>query len=102
MYAGRVAEIGPVRQVVKHPQHPYTVGLMGSIPSIGEDLERLPQIDGAMPRLGAIPSGCAFYPRCPKVMERCRVDRPDLLPADDTEAACWLHAQKPRGELAHG
>ena len=102
MYAGRVAEIGPVRQVVKHPQHPYTVGLMGSIPSIGEDLERLPQIDGAMPRLGAIPPGCAFNPRCPKVMERCRVDRPDLLPADDTEAACWLHAQKLRGELAHG
>ena len=102
MYAGRVAEIGPVRQVVKHPQHPYTAGLMGSIPSIGEDLERLPQIDGAMPRLGAIPPGCAFNPRCPKVMERCRVDRPDLLPADDTEAACWLHAQKPRGELAHG
>jgi peptide/nickel transport system ATP-binding protein len=102
MYAGRVAEIGPVRQVVKHPQHPYTVGLMGSIPSIGADLERLPQIDGAMPRLGAIPPGCAFNPRCPMAMERCRVDRPDLLPADDTEAACWLHAQKARGELAHG
>jgi peptide/nickel transport system ATP-binding protein len=102
MYAGRVAEIGPVRQVVKHPQHPYTVGLMGSIPSIGADLERLPQIDGAMPRLGAIPPGCAFNPRCPKVMDRCRVDRPDLLPADETEAACWLHAQGLQGEAAHG
>jgi len=98
MYAGRVAEIGPVRQVVKQPQHPYTVGLMGSIPSIGEDLERLPQIDGAMPRLGSIPPGCAFNPRCPKVMARCRVDRPDLMPADATLAACWLHAP----EVAHG
>ena len=98
MYAGRVAEIGPVRQVVKHPQHPYTVGLMGSIPSIGDDLERLPQIDGAMPRLGSIPRGCAFNPRCPKVIDRCRVDRPDLLPAGATEAACWLHAP----EVAHG
>ena len=98
MYAGRVAEIGPVRQVVKHPQHPYTVGLMGSIPSIGDDLERLPQIYGAMPRLGSIPRGCAFNPRCPKVIDRCRVDRPDLLPAGATEAACWLHAP----EVAHG
>ena len=102
MYAGRVAEIGPVRQVVKHPQHPYTVGLMGSIPSIGEDLERLPQIDGAMPRLGATPRGCAFNPRCPQVMDRCRVDRPDLLPAGATEAACWLHAPNSHGEVAHG
>jgi peptide/nickel transport system ATP-binding protein len=102
MYAGRVAEIGPVRQVVKHPQHPYTVGLMGSIPSIGQDVERLPQIDGAMPRLGSIPPGCAFNLRCPKVMDQCRVDRPDLLPADETQAACWLHAAKPMGERAHG
>jgi peptide/nickel transport system ATP-binding protein len=102
MYAGRVAEIGPVRQVVKHPQHPYTVGLMGSIPSIGDTLERLPQIDGAMPRLGSIPPGCAFNPRCPKVMERCRVDRPDLLKAHATEAACWLHASISPGEAARG
>ena len=98
MYAGRVAEIGPVRQVVKHPQHPYTVGLMGSIPSIGETLERLPQIDGAMPRLGSIPPGCAFNPRCPRVMDRCRQERPDLLGADGTSAACWLHAP----EVVHG
>ena len=102
MYAGRVAEIGPVRQVVKHPQHPYTVGLMGSIPSIGAETERLPQIDGAMPRLGAIPAGCAFNPRCPKVMERCRVERPDLLPAGATEAACWLNDPATVGEAAHG
>jgi peptide/nickel transport system ATP-binding protein len=102
MYAGRVVEIGPVRQVVKQPQHPYTIGLMGSIPSIGETLDRLPQIDGAMPRLGAIPQGCAFNPRCPQVMERCRVERPDLLQADGTLAACWLHADRNTNEVAHG
>jgi peptide/nickel transport system ATP-binding protein len=92
MYAGRLAEIGPVQEVIHSPQHPYTVGLMGSIPSIGQELERLPQIDGAMPRLTAIPQGCAFNPRCTKVFERCRHERPDLLPAGKTRAACWLHA----------
>jgi len=92
MYAGRIAEIGPVHDVIHAPAHPYTVGLMGSIPAMDEDRERLLQIDGAMPRLTAIPSGCAFNPRCPKVFARCRVERPDLLPAGATRAACWLHA----------
>ena len=64
MYAGRIVEIGPVRDVVKHAKHPYTKGLMGSIPSLGVRHDRLPQIDGAMPRLTAIPPGCAFNPRC--------------------------------------
>jgi peptide/nickel transport system ATP-binding protein len=92
MYAGRIAEIGPVSDVVRHPAHPYTAGLMGSIPSLVQRVERLAQIDGAMPRLNAIPPGCAFNPRCPKVFGRCRVERPDLLPAGPTRAACWLHA----------
>ena len=92
MYAGRVAEIGPVQQVIHHPAHPYTVGLMGAIPAMGEDRERLTQIDGAMPRLNAIPPGCAFNPRCPRVFERCRHERPDLLPSGATRAACWLAA----------
>jgi peptide/nickel transport system ATP-binding protein len=90
MYAGRIVEIGPVHDVIHSPAHPYTVGLMGSIPAMDEDRERLLQIDGAMPRLTAIPSGCAFNPRCPKVFDRCRVERPDLLPAGATRAACWL------------
>jgi peptide/nickel transport system ATP-binding protein len=92
MYAGRVAEIGPVADVIHRPQHPYTVGLMGSIPSIVAEREDLAQIDGTMPRLTAIPRGCAFNPRCPQVFERCRHERPDLLPAGSTRAACWLHA----------
>ena len=96
MYAGRVAEIGPVRDVIHSPAHPYTVGLMGSIPAMDEDRERLLQIDGSMPRLTAIPAGCAFNPRCEKVFDRCRVERPDLLAAGATRAACWLHAARVR------
>jgi len=96
MYAGRIAEIGPVSAVIHSPAHPYTVGLMGSIPSMAEDRTRLLQIDGSMPRLNAIPPGCAFNPRCPHAFDRCRVERPDLLDAGATRAACWLHAPAAR------
>jgi peptide/nickel transport system ATP-binding protein len=92
MYAGRIAEIGPVASVIHRPQHPYSVGLMGSIPSIEKDVERLAQIDGAMPRLNAIPQGCAFNPRCSKVIDRCKQQRPELVIAGDSRAACWLHS----------
>src|SRR5690606_26776253 len=91
MYAGRVAEIGPVDQVIREPQHPYTRGLMGSIPSIHGTTESLAQIDGSMPRLNAIPPGCAFNPRCPARMARCTRERPELMPASETLAACWLY-----------
>ena len=91
MYAGRVAEVGPVRDVIHAPRHPYTSGLMGSIPSVHQHAERLVQIDGAMPRLNAIPKGCAFNPRCPQVMPRCHLERPELMPAGSSRAACWLH-----------
>jgi peptide/nickel transport system ATP-binding protein len=91
MYAGRIAEIGPVADVIHKPKHPYTVGLMGSIPTVGEERERLAQIDGSMPRLNAIPKGCAFNPRCPKVFATCRERRPDLIAAGTSLAACWLH-----------
>jgi peptide/nickel transport system ATP-binding protein len=90
MYAGRIAEIGPVRDVVLHPSHPYTSGLMASIPPIDRRVEALAQIEGAMPRLSAIPPGCAFNPRCSKAFDRCRLDRPELRHAGRTEAACWL------------
>ena len=92
MYAGRVAEIGPVAEVIRAPKHPYTVGLMGSIPSLVGDRERLVQIDGTMPRLNAIPPGCAFHPRCDRAFDRCRRERPELLAVGATRAACWLHA----------
>jgi peptide/nickel transport system ATP-binding protein len=91
MYAGRIAEIGPVHEVINQPAHPYSMGLMAAIPDITQDRERLHQIDGAMPRLNAIPTGCAYNPRCPRAFTRCTVDRPDLLAAGATRAACWLH-----------
>jgi len=91
MYAGRVAEIGPVHNVIHAAAHPYTAGLMAAIPDMSEDRERLNQIDGAMPRLNAIPSGCAYHPRCPRVFDRCSRERPELLAAGATRAACWLH-----------
>ena len=97
MYAGRIAEIGPVRQVIQNPKHPYTVGLMGSIPSIDQSEGRLTQIEGAMPRLTAIPNGCAFNPRCTKTMDRCFRERPDLVRVEETQVSCWHHDK----ELTH-
>jgi peptide/nickel transport system ATP-binding protein len=91
MYAGRIAEIGPVHEVIHSPAHPYTRGLMAAIPDIEADRERLHQIDGAMPRLNAIPQGCAYNPRCPQAQDRCRRERPDLMAAGATRAACWLN-----------
>jgi len=103
MYAGRIAEIGPVREVVKHPRHPYTEGLMGSIPPLTHRVRRLAQIEGAMPRLTEIPRGCAFHPRCPRAFERCRQERPELMATDGpNRAACWLHeARSPNDALGH-
>ena len=93
LYAGRIAEIGAVHEVINHPKHPYTAGLMAAIPDIEIDRAYLNQIDGAMPRLNAIPRGCAFNPRCDKVMDKCYVERPSLVNTGTTEAACWLHAE---------
>jgi peptide/nickel transport system ATP-binding protein len=91
MYAGRIAEIGPVHDVINQPAHPYSMGLMAAIPDITVERERLHQIDGTMPRLNAIPPGCAYNPRCSRVFARCSVERPDLIDAGATRAACWLH-----------
>lgn len=93
MYAGRIAEIGPVHEVINHPAHPYTAGLMAAIPDITQDCERLNQIEGAMPRLNAIPTGCAYNPRCPRSFVKCKTDRPELVQTGATHAACWLHEE---------
>jgi len=95
MYAGRIAEIGPVRDVIKQPLHPYTRGLMGSIPSLAHDSDRLVQIPGSMPRLTAIPSGCPFHPRCPRAFTPCPTFRPELAPEQKSEVACWLYTAFP-------
>lgn len=89
MYAGRLAEIGPVEEMIHDAEHPYTIGLMGSIPKIGDEQDRLSQIPGAMPHLTEVPSGCAFHPRCPLAEERCIRECPGLQPCGNKLVACW-------------
>lgn len=92
MYAGRLVELGPVKAVVRQPQHPYTQGLMGSIPVLGAEVDRLVQIHGSMPRLTAIPQGCAFHPRCPVTLPQCHSERPGWWSAHASHVACWQAA----------
>jgi peptide/nickel transport system ATP-binding protein len=100
MYAGRIAEIGPVREVVQNPLHPYARGLMGAIPTLAHDADRLVQIPGSMPRLQSIPPGCPFNPRCPHAWERCRVERPEPIQRDAHKVACHLYdANDPTAEM---
>lgn len=87
---GRLAEVGAVDDLVRRPRHPYTVGLMGSIPSLRKDVEELQMIPGSMPRLNAIPQGCAFNPRCAHAGPRCRAEVPRIVKGNATGAACWL------------
>ena len=104
MYAGRLVEIGPTRAVLKTPSHPYTRGLMASIPVLGRRTADLPQIEGSMPRLHAIAAGCPFHPRCPDCLPKCASERPELAPVGGTSAACWLHdggSVSPMHEVAH-
>ncbi len=95
LYAGHIAEIGPVDQIVNRPRHPYTRGLMGSIPPVDQDVEWLQQIDGAMPRLASRPSGCAFHPRCNYADAQCVAQRPLPHQEDQVLVACW-HPQQHR------
>ena len=82
MYAAKVVEHAKVYDLFRHPQHPYTWGLMGSLPRLETDTERLVQIPGQPPSLLRPPSGCRFHPRCPYVMGVCRTTEPELVPAD--------------------
>ena len=89
MYAGRLAELGPVRKVLTEPSHPYTEGLMASTPLASQGQKRLRQIPGAMPRLGDLPNGCAFHPRCDFAQNRCKSEGP-MMSSKDAGAACWF------------
>jgi peptide/nickel transport system ATP-binding protein len=91
MYAGRLVEIGPVEDVIRRARHPYTAGLMASIPPLHSQPTRLAQISGSMPRLGSWPGGCSFHPRCPEAGPRCSVSTPTVMAAGATAAACFLH-----------
>lgn len=98
MYSGRIAEIGPVKEIIQNAKHPYTKGLMGSIPTLAHKEDRLTQIPGSMPRLNDIPSGCAFNPRCDRAFEKCRSDRPDLIVMGERKVACWLYDEASTAE----
>ncbi len=92
MYAGRIAEEGPVREIFTHPKHPYTLGLLRSIPRLGHKTEYLPTIEGSVPSLANLPVGCRFQDRCPSVMAICRQREPELsVVGEQHKAACWLH-----------
>ena len=93
MYAGRIIEIGPVKEVIQNALHPYTNGLMRSIPTLDPEIHELEQIPGSMPRLNAIPKGCAFNPRCRYLFDKCLVERPNLLSVGERLVACWLHEE---------
>ncbi len=103
MYAGKVAEEGGVDEIFTRPHHPYTWGLLGSLPRIDADVERLVQIPGQPPSLLKPPSGCRFHPRCPYVMDVCKSTVPMLLPVPDAPKhlqACHLDEQTKDREAA--
>lgn len=97
MYAGVIVEEGTVQEIFENPAHPYTVGLLQSIPGLeGERGKELFTIQGNIPGLGQIPSGCRFHPRCPHVKDICRSKEPgDFWITDDHRTACWLFEDKP-------
>lgn len=95
MYAGRVVEEANVFDLFKEPKHPYTVGLMKSKPSLDSNTERLEVITGAVPNPLNMPSGCAFHPRCPHVMDICRVEMPHLIKSENgRKVRCWLYEKE--------
>jgi len=91
MYAGRVVESGPVAEIFEAPAHPYTQALLGSIPRMGDNRQRLTAIDGQPPDLAALPPGCAFASRCPSCFDRCRAaPPPDQALGGARMVRCWL------------
>ena len=90
MYAGRIVEMGSVRDIFNHPSHPYTEALLASVPKMDEDVDRLYSIEGQPPTLHDLPEGCPFAPRCQYVMDRCRTEYPPQVDQSETHhAACW-------------
>jgi peptide/nickel transport system ATP-binding protein len=93
MYAGKVVEESPVNELFEAPKHPYTQGLLASIPVLGEVRDKLAVIPGSVPSLRNLPPGCRFAGRCPYVMDICRTEEPGLLQISANRTArCWLYA----------
>jgi oligopeptide/dipeptide ABC transporter ATP-binding protein len=92
MYAGKIQEDSDVRTIYKEPLHPYTAGLQKAIPRVREDTDRLYVIEGVVPNPLEFPPGCKFHPRCPQVMDKCRVQEPELIEIKPGhKVRCWLH-----------
>ncbi len=91
MYGGRIAEMGKAEAVFDNPKHPYTQGLLASIPNIKLDQPELQTMPGAPPDLVSPPAGCVFHPRCPQVMDRCRKETPKVFNENDHLTQCWLY-----------
>jgi peptide/nickel transport system ATP-binding protein len=99
MYGGKVAEIGPIRDLYGHPEHPYTQRLLGAFPTVGGPRELAPPILGVPPDPAQMPSGCRFQPRCHKAQERCEQEEPRLISVGDAHEARCHFAPWPEGEL---
>ena len=101
MYAGRVVERAPVQQLFDHPQHPYTVGLLGSIPRLDLERGRLASIEGQVPSPLRRPAGCKFADRCPFVIDKCRAEDPPLRDVGaQHQSACWRAPLDPEQLMA--
>ena len=94
LYAGKVVEYGSVKEIFNAPKHPYTQGLLSSIPPLEEDVEELNTIDGTVPAPGQMPSGCRFAPRCPNADARCSKEQPGLYPAGSSMVSCFQFAEQ--------
>jgi peptide/nickel transport system ATP-binding protein len=103
MYAGRIIEEGPTKDIIHNPRHPYTQGLINALPQMATPGQRLNQIPGSMPSLQSIPEGCAFRPRCEQAIKQCESGVvPPLKDANGVNVACYLYQQEPQGQQAEG
>ena len=91
LYAGKVVEYGSVKDIFNDPKHPYTQGLLSSIPPLTEDVDELNTIEGTVPAPGQMPAGCRFSPRCPYATERCRMEQPGIYHAGNAMVSCFKY-----------
>lgn len=102
MYAGMVVEYCDVKTLFKKPLHPYTQGLLDSLPKIDEAKEMLNVIEGTVPSLYDMPLGCSFWPRCPHAQEICKREKPELYEKDHHKVRCFLYKDDKKGEISYG